>query len=260
MNSNSTHYMEEAFEVNPVCNSRYSSPNTNILSRIQNAVASAINKRERLPEFMVVVLDDDLITFLDYKDTSSASLLGPWIEWLMNAINSLIRNRMDQLPEKAKIAPFIYWAGAPLHKNFSKGRNMVRTKYNGCIEAEVKKRSNMRMLKSKEHWLFDRDALVDKDKITELGMDKYWDSIDAAMKFNIAKRKLFLARATIADAAQFQSQNMKQPIKEAARRQEDEIPNFFKKYRQNRNDRYWWTNNNCDGNNTRFFMPKPKFY
>ena len=147
---------------------------------------------------------------------------------------------------------------APLHRNFTKERNNVRTRLNGLVEASIKslKLSNIRTLKLKEIWDFECESLVMNDTITELGLDRYWDSIDAAVKFNISRREIFLAKSLLAEDS-----FRKQPAKEVVRRpdvknKKDKIPNFFK--RHSGNDRFHWSakQRRVDKSNNRFLLPR----
>ena len=82
-NTSSQRFIKDNFEPTPFVNSRFSSSNTNMLSRIQNTFAAALNqmKKMNLPRYVVIVLDDDLITFLNFKDEGAATLLGTWVKW-----------------------------------------------------------------------------------------------------------------------------------------------------------------------------------
>ena len=47
----------------------------------------------------------------------------------------------------------------------------------------------------KEIWSYDDNDIVDhKGRFTTLGLDRYWQSIDAAVKYNAVKREQFLSR------------------------------------------------------------------
>ena len=63
-------FIKQNFEFNMSCSSRYSSLVENMLVRLQNSFAYTLNRKtnqQQLPKYMVVVLDDDLITHLNYK-------------------------------------------------------------------------------------------------------------------------------------------------------------------------------------------------
>ena len=86
-------FMKRNFEIFPQCNSRYSSNNTNLLSRLQITLANAINDRIKLPKYIVIVLDNDLIEFLNYCGFGVASIYGEWIEHLVERFNDLFKQR-----------------------------------------------------------------------------------------------------------------------------------------------------------------------
>ena len=72
------HFIKENYEFAAFCNSVYSSANVNMLARKQNAFASALSseKKEKIPNYVVIVLDDDLISFLNFEDEGVVTLLG----------------------------------------------------------------------------------------------------------------------------------------------------------------------------------------
>ena len=144
-------------------------------------MAMALNKNRKLPKFILLILDDDLITYLDFKGEVS-SMLGTWLSWLMEQFESLIRQRHDLLPMKSKrqYEPCMYWCTVPVHSEFNTRRNEIRKKFNLCLESICKGKQDVYVIKMKERWSFEDKALVMNDKITELGMDAYWDSVDCA--------------------------------------------------------------------------------
>ena len=196
MDANYDDYIKHHFEFQMFCNSRFNSATTNILTRIQNTVASAINNHISLPKYMLLILDDDLITYLDYKGSGVSELLGKWLSWLIQQIEKLVSARLNQLPPKAKqeYEPCIYWCLAPLHMNFSAQHNDIRRKLNLCLESLLKSNHRMRVIKMKEKWEFSNQSLVQNDKITETGLYTYWDSIDSAFRFNVSKHDIFLPK------------------------------------------------------------------
>ena len=64
-----------------------------MLSRIQHTVAYALDKRIKLPSYVVFILDDDLIQFLKYKDFGVSKMYGTWIEWLVKQVQDLFECR-----------------------------------------------------------------------------------------------------------------------------------------------------------------------
>ena len=82
-----------SFEVPTFCNSKYSSNNTNLLSRLQNTLVSALNEQFILPEYIIVILDDDIIEFLEYKKYGVSTMYWTWLEWLLAEFHTAISTR-----------------------------------------------------------------------------------------------------------------------------------------------------------------------
>ena len=117
-----------------------------MLSRLQNMLAQAINKSERLPEYILVILDDDLISYLDYKGLGFASMIGPWYEWLAQTYLQMITMRTNLSPKKALVPDGmqIYWASVARSSYFEEEDDNSRMKFNNCMESVVKFFDNMR--------------------------------------------------------------------------------------------------------------------
>ena len=145
-------FIRDKFEVVPFCSNKYVDKNDNVLSRLQITLATALNKKIHLPNYIVVVLDDDLIQYLKYKNFGVSTMYGTWIEWLANEFDCLVNKRKLQLPDKAKNDehdPQFYWMALPLHQGFNEVDYNMRCKFNLCLESVMKTYSNMRIIKPK---------------------------------------------------------------------------------------------------------------
>ena len=166
-----------------------------MLVRLLNTFITTENKYKTLPRYIVLILDDDLIMFLDYKGAGVAQLLGHWLNWLVEQFSEAIHIWKDKLPVKSKDdnEPCIYWCLTPLHANFNIQRNELRKMYNFTLELLLTGHSDMRVIKIKI-WSFNEGHLVKGDKITESGMFAYWRAVDEAFVFNANHHELFLAK------------------------------------------------------------------
>ena len=137
--------MKNYFDAIPICNSRYASNNTNMISRIQNSVASALNKSKRIPAYVVVVLDYDLPDGLNVKSLNLCELIGPWLEWLISQFNSMFQDRKDKLPKKSVRMddPFFYWVLCPLHTGMDSVMYDTRKLFKMCLKSIIKLQPNM---------------------------------------------------------------------------------------------------------------------
>ena len=93
-------FMTTHFNVEPVGTSKFTSNNTNMLSRICNSLAKALNDNETKPllQYIVVILDEDLMEFLGYDLAGFAEMIGEWISYLTTAFKKMIHDRKSKLP------------------------------------------------------------------------------------------------------------------------------------------------------------------
>ena len=159
-----------------------------VTSRVRNALVAALNKKAILPKYIVIVLEADFITGMNYKGAGITLLYGKNLEKLANEINRLILARKDQLPKKSKKDgyPQILWVEPPTHVNFFD--NTCRMKFNDCLEAILPRFQNMAYLKLKDRWDFRRNELFRNGKYTALGLAAYWEAIDAGMAYWDSRR------------------------------------------------------------------------
>ena len=130
-------FMKKNYEVKKNCNSRYSSNNTNLLSRFVNSVISLINANGALPAFLVVVLDNDIVEFLNYNNTGVSALTGKWLEYIVQEVDKALRARRKQLPPKLQSQlTQCYWVDCMQHKNFNDGkvRAIIQSVFGHCAE------------------------------------------------------------------------------------------------------------------------------
>ena len=186
------------YETSAFCSSRHCDTNNNALSRIINSVVYALNKNVKLPKYLIMVLEDDLISYLNYTDYGISGFYGSWVEFLAKQINDMIHTWYQALPKKAKKVdePFIYWLALPTHILFK--NNQQRSKFNACIDSVIQIYANMRFMKLKELWSFnDSNLVLHNGNYSETGLTVFWRSFDSAVKFNTQKREEFLAKAAL---------------------------------------------------------------
>ena len=189
------YFLKTNFEVKTYCSSKFNNSNVSYFSRLQNTLAAAINKNELLPKFMIVVLDDDLIQYLDFKTQGQATMYGGCLEWLLKSFYEDVQQKKEYLPTKAKRLnlPMIYWVEIPNSKHFSHDVYDSRVKFNLTLHSVVKQYVNMRVIKLKD-WCTDSFDVICHNDFTSIGLDKYWDVIDKTFQFNVTKRDEFLVK------------------------------------------------------------------
>ena len=183
----------ENFEVKELLTTRYSN-DRNVLSRLRNSLITGLNSYSQMPRLIVVVLDDDIVRYVDSKHKDDVVLsveIGKITEWLAREFERAILSYRDYLPSKAKRDYFghVLWIAPPTHKFFGRSSNLKRERQSSCLNTVVKFRQNMsclRMLKIWEH--DDANSFVhDSYRFTSEGLARYWLSIDSAIRFwNVA--------------------------------------------------------------------------
>ena len=208
-------------------------------------MATAINKSKKLPDYVLVTLDDDLIEFLGYKNCDVGSMYGTWCEWLVKQFDSLLTTKWQRLPNKAKNndGTQVYWIALPLHQGFSDIDNQVRQRFNDCLESVVKMYGAMRVIKIKQIWNFDNRNPVVNGRITVNGLTHLWQGVDAAFQFNARKRNEFLIREKFRALQEGREQRRPLPKNEQVQskksREKEFTLNFMEQ--QRRASRFRWT-------------------
>ena len=255
-------FIKENFEFLPFYGSRYSDSNNNTLSRLVNSFMQAMNSKFYLPEFVIIFLDNDLIEHLQYKKLNTASLLGPWIEYLSQTVAEALHQRYQDLPLKAwpKEVSQIYWVEAVGHNNFDYSDQKAREIFTQCLEANCKLHENMRILKIRHFWDKSDDSLVVNNRFTKAGLFTYWRSMDASFCFNTKKQEDFLVRSKFrALKSQSDEQLSGKRFGKTSKSFADDIPEvndvqcFFNKRRL---DKYHWNHSQISA--TQVLLPKPK--
>ena len=233
-------YGSENFDVFPFCGSRFSSNDTNMLSRLCNSFAFALNQHVKLPKAVLIIINMDLMEFLEYDGCGVSTMYGTWLEWLAAEYHQMMESRIKNLPMKAlhKDVAQMYWMAVPYHFEFDDGEN--RNRFNACLDSVMKKYDYMRMLKTKEFWDPKDNMLVVQNRITNEGNAAIWASVDAGLKFHARKHAEYVIvddyhklmeqrRQNRREAKNTSFQKTTKPEKE---RDHDEIPKFFKKYKK----------------------------
>ena len=172
------------------CSSKQSDSDTNIVRRLKSSLATALNTNWKLPKYIVVILEADIIEYMDYTNFGISSIYGDILEAIIKEFMELITTRIEQLPTRARrpFYPFLYWAALPMHKNLD---NHTRSKFNLTLDSILKLYPNMRMAHIKD-WNHTNENLAQHGKLTGLGTMHYWKAIDSSLSFNIAKHEMIM--------------------------------------------------------------------
>ena len=114
---------------------------TNILSRIRNVLVTALNQHEKLPRFLCVIIDNDILRFINHNKHGINLELGTYLEWLLAEFDRILNIHVEQLPCKCRIAdqnfPHVLWFGLPI--NMGCRDNELRIVFNKSLEQVIPK-------------------------------------------------------------------------------------------------------------------------
>ena len=86
-------FMKKHYDISPFCSSKYNDKNNNVLSRIQHSLAAALNSKAYLPSYILVVLNDNLIEYLQFKRPNVATFYGTWMEFLSETVQEMLKDK-----------------------------------------------------------------------------------------------------------------------------------------------------------------------
>ena len=68
-----------------------------VLARIYNAFIKALNENHHLPRYVIILLDKDIIVYIDHFDFSISKTIEDVLKWLLININQAIETRKQDL-------------------------------------------------------------------------------------------------------------------------------------------------------------------
>ena len=110
--------------------------NTNLLSRIINALVKITNDQVTFPKAVVVITEQEFIDSLKHYKPGFSTLVGRVIEHLFNQVHRIIIAHKEKLPSKARKFkfPMVLWATMPEHYDW-RHMNEYRKKFNDALRA-----------------------------------------------------------------------------------------------------------------------------
>ena len=171
------------------------SNNPNMLSRLRNAPVIAFNKSKVLPKMVVVIIEDDLISYFDkiYNDIEEpmtekdiTKLYTHSVKWVMSEFRKIFETiKEDILPSKAKRNdwPHFLWILPTTHKNYF--NNWKREVFTQVIKRAARLQSNVFALELKQLWDFDDSSLFlyPERRYSPSGLTTLWSSLDRTIRF-----------------------------------------------------------------------------
>ena len=178
-------YMTDCYDLIGRSSNQYTSNDPNFISRLRNLLVNLMHKEVLLPRLIAIVLDDDLVKYLNHDGCGASKAIGRILNELMIDFRKLVTRQKEFLDKKSKKAlyPQFVWIEAPINVNF--GNNTGRRKYNDRLHAVSKFHENVTILEMKKIWDPDctRLYVAESDHYTCEGYSTYWAAVDCTMKF-----------------------------------------------------------------------------
>ena len=167
-------------------NARIKSSDVNVISRLCNLMVTALAKDKKLPKYIIIVIEDDILT--EIKIHQDMNLLGKTcnqvLEWLMKEFHRMTLEFKEHLSNKARRYKFpqFIWIIPPFHINFE--NNDARVEFATALEVASDLYTSMHALELKKIWNeHDTKLFVHENNcFTAQGYSKYWKAVDATIK------------------------------------------------------------------------------
>ena len=177
-------YISTNFEICGYTTNSYSSSLQGILSRPLALIANALQERIYLPKVFVFVFDNDIINASTFTKEEFSLGFDKILTSLLTAVHRLIKTYKEKLPTKAKRDFFPHiWISPPDHISFPD--RIVWAKFVESLEKVVAPFDEMCTLKLKKIWDPEDPTLYipERCSYSQIGLLRYWSSVDAAVKF-----------------------------------------------------------------------------
>ena len=156
-----------------------------VLAKILNSTAEGLNNKPKLPRYVLIMLDKDLIEYFNYYEYSMGDMLTDTLKWLVKELMKQFDIRRDDLRTKRPGAigvatePRLIWIAmivrpqidGPMSKIFA-----ARSKYNRVLEdvlSEFKYNHIMYLDTMKQANLFDSQG-----RLTAAGKTEMWNDVN----------------------------------------------------------------------------------
>ena len=122
--SNTSSYTKTNFEATAFCASRSTVTTSSIknpIARIHNALVAGMQRSATLPKMIIIILEDDILSYLDHNDYGATEMYGKIITYLESEIQKSILNFKSFMPKKAKRVgcPHFVWIAPSSNSSYA---------------------------------------------------------------------------------------------------------------------------------------------
>ena len=222
-----------------VLSSRDNERGVNTMAKMVNQVTRALNHHKKLPKWIVIVVEEDLIKSINASWASSEAYMR-MIDWVMQQQRCAISQFKKHLPLKAKKynLPHVAWVIPTLHDMYTEASFDQRKKFIKCLRMVAKNYDDIIVLPLKQVWDRQDESLVgENNTITSAGLDLLWTAVDRSVRFADTRviRNMFKNKCDLFhnDVNEEESITQCRRSINSSTDEEDPFQDFFRRNRQN---------------------------
>ena len=184
--SNSTGtYCSDWFDIKLFHATSYNTHLRDFMARLHNTFAGALNDKTRLPRAIIIVLDNDMIKYINLNGYGISMAYGKLFHYIFSEFNKMIATRKDQFPLKAmkEHTRELLWINPPFHSSFT--NNSQCNKFTKAMDTMAAIYADNWSLQLKRIWDTQaRDLYLDQAHYySAKGLVTYWMAVDCTIKF-----------------------------------------------------------------------------
>ena len=168
------------FEIKKMASNRYHSNYTSALGRIRNTFAKMINQNDRLPKFVVIVLENDVTMSISdaCPDGEFHDTCRRMAKWLINEVRKLFMTKNDYLPKRGKRETKLVWIIPTRHDNYND--DFDRKVFGKYIQEFARFYENNIALELKQLWDCHENNIFDNrvKRFTNDGLYTFYRALD----------------------------------------------------------------------------------
>ena len=155
-------------------------------ARLVNCIIKAMNDRARLPRYIVIIADADIVKFINYFNFGFRRIAEEHLQWMAATIKKEVNSRKDALSEIRKGAvsyrePKLVWVEMIDRIHIKDKYLAMRNKFNGGMHKVLSEyRDNYIMNINRE--MFDASLFTLDGQLSKQGKNKFWSEVDKQLK------------------------------------------------------------------------------
>ena len=162
--------------------------NNNTLARIINTLAKGLNEQPRMPRFILVVPDMDILRFINHFGFSVSQIIGKCLNWLIKNIDIIIESRKDDLRCRKPGALHsselkLVWMKLFQHPNMKENQfRQVQDKFNNILEDILSTKKGHYIMDISPHISFPANFFPRSSILNARGKDIFWLETDSMLE------------------------------------------------------------------------------